>query len=82
MDLPNVKMGMLFAFRSLRSEILSWRVCVWLNESDFAIIGRMLVSVERCRIIVMSTGFIPVMLVLEGGEGYGGGRRRLLGRRS
>jgi hypothetical protein len=63
---------------------LSWRVWVWLNESDFAIIGRMLVNVERCRIIVMSTGFKPMILVFggEGSGGYGGGRRRLLGRRS
>ena len=59
MDFPNVKIGMLFAFKSRRRDSLSWRVWVWLRESDFAIMGMMLVSVDKCRMIVMSTGFRP-----------------------
>jgi hypothetical protein len=42
---------------------LSWRVWVWLRESDFAIMGMMLVSVDKCRMIVMSTGFRPYVRV-------------------
>ena len=59
---------------------------MWERESALAMTGMIFVSVDKWRIMVMSTGFKPMTRsVYEPCQfrrrGYGGERRRLLGRR-
>jgi hypothetical protein len=78
-DLPREKMGMLCALRSRKRESFKDRVWMCDKVSDFAITGRTVVSVDKCRMIVMSTGLRPAIRRRVLGP-YGVRRRRLLGR--
>jgi len=56
-----VNIGMEFARRSRRRDSLRVSVWVWDNVSDFAMMGSRFVKVDNWRMMVMSTGFRPML---------------------
>jgi len=64
-----------FARRSRRRDSLRVSVWVWDNVSDFAMMGSRFVKVDNWRMMVMSTGFRPMLVEVSLGV-YDVRRRR------